>query len=129
MDRYMTLNEYQNRAMDTCMPSCKNYSYMMGNLIAEVGEFAGKVAKAQRKGNIIFEKDGDFWWNSEKEAVGDKCIELNQELMKEAGDILWQLCGLLSVMGWKAEDIAQMNLDKLASRKNRGVIDGNGDNR
>lgn len=125
----MTLNDYQSRAMATCMSSCKNYIYMMGNLIAEVGEFAGKVAKAQRKGNIVFERDGDFWWNSEKEAVGDQCIELNQELMKEAGDILWQLSGLCSVMGWKMEDIAQMNLDKLASRKQRGVIDGCGDNR
>jgi hypothetical protein len=32
-------------------------------------------------------------------------------------------------MGWDLEDVAQGNLDKLASRKQRGVIDGNGDNR
>lgn len=36
---------------------------------------------------------------------------------------------LCSVMGWDLEKIAKMNLEKLASRKNRGVIDGNGDNR
>ena len=51
------------------------------------------------------------------------------DLRKEAGDVLWQLSGLCSVMGWKLEDIAQDNLDKLLSRKERGVIDGNGDNR
>lgn len=47
----------------------------------------------------------------------------------EAGDILWQLAGLCSVMGWDLEQIALMNLEKLASRQKRGVIDGNGDNR
>ena len=31
----MKLNEYQERAMQTCMPTCMNYSYMMGNLGAE----------------------------------------------------------------------------------------------
>lgn len=51
------------------------------------------------------------------------------ELKKEAGDILWQLSGLCSVMGWSLEDTAMQNLMKLASRKERNVIDGNGDNR
>jgi NTP pyrophosphatase (non-canonical NTP hydrolase) len=49
--------------------------------------------------------------------------------MKEAGDILWQLSGLCEVMGWKLEDVAQQNLQKLASRKERGKIAGEGDNR
>lgn len=54
---------------------------------------------------------------------------VKDELKKEAGDILWQLAGLCWVMGWDLEDVAQGNLDKLASRKQRGVIDGDGDNR
>jgi hypothetical protein len=32
-------------------------------------------------------------------------------------------------MGWSLEDVAKSNLEKLASRKQRGVIDGEGDNR
>ena len=80
MSKELSLNEYQRRAMETCLPTANNFSYMMLNLVAE------------------------------------------------AGDILWQLSGLCSVMGWPLEDIAQANLDKLASRK-RNVIDGNGDNR
>jgi hypothetical protein len=36
--------------------------------------------------------------------------------MHEAGDILWQLSGLCSVMGWSLEDVAKMNLEKLAKR-------------
>lgn len=125
----MELNDYQKRAMETCMPSCMNYSYMMGNLSAEVGEFQGKVSKAQRHGNISFSENGDIWWKTDTKDGVDVMIEVNQELMKEAGDILWQLAGLCRVMGWNLDDIAQMNLKKLASRQRRGVIDGEGDNR
>ena len=53
----------------------------------------------------------------------------SEELKKEAGDILWQLSGLIFTMGWTLEEVAMGNLDKLASRKQRGVIDGDGDNR
>ena len=52
---------------------------------------------------------------------------MDEELKKEAGDILWQLSGLCTVMDWSLEDIAQMNLDKLQARKAIGTIDGNGD--
>lgn len=113
----MTLEEYQKQAMRTCMASSENFSYMFLNLVGEVGEFASKVAKAIRKNQI------SVVYN---EIVGTTDDE---ELQKEAGDILWQLSGLCSVMGWKLEDIAQQNLDKLASRQQRNVIDGSGDNR
>ena len=56
-------------------------------------------------------------------------VYMQDELKKEAGDILWQLSGLCHVMGWDLEDVARQNLQKLASRKERGVIDGDGDNR
>lgn len=45
----MTLNEYQDKAMSTCMESCDNFGYMMLNLVGEVGELASKVAKDIRK--------------------------------------------------------------------------------
>ena len=112
----MKLNDYQKRAMSTCLPSCKNISYMLLNLVGEVGEFASKVAKSIRKGENCIE------YNDLGATVTN-----NEELQKEAGDILWQLSGLCTVMGWSLEDIAQMNLDKLAARKAAGTIDGNGD--
>ena len=119
----MELNEYQKRAMTTCMESSRNYSYMAGNLSAEVGELQGKVNKAQRKEQLVFNERGHIVW------VGDieDEITFNEELKKEAGDVLWQLSGLCSVMGWSLEDVAQMNLDKLAARKKAGTIVGNGD--
>lgn len=39
----MTLNEYQQQAMSTCMPESDNLFYMLANLCGEVGEFASKA--------------------------------------------------------------------------------------
>lgn len=113
--------------MSTCMDSCNNYSYMMDNLAAEVGEFSGKIAKAKRKKMIRFTEDGNIEF-TEDVTIGEG-LDFHTELMKEAGDILWQLSGLCHVFGWSLADVGQGNLDKLASRKQRGVICGEGDNR
>lgn len=113
------------------MPSCENISYMLLNLVGEVGEFASKVAKAVRKDQV---KIG--WWEDGEEADENNLIPtgsfyewdlIKDELKKEAGDILWQLSGLCKVMGWDLEHVAQVNLDKLAARKKAGTIVGNGD--
>lgn len=118
----MELNEYQKRAMGTCMESCNNWSYMFLNLVGEVGEFASKIGKSIRKGGLKI-------CNNCLSLIGDTdgVFSQEEELKKEAGDILWQLSGLCTVMGWSLEDVAQMNLDKLAARKVAGTIDGNGD--
>lgn len=127
----MELNEYQKRAMSTCMPSCENISYMLLNLVGEVGEFASKVAKAVRKDQV---KIG--WWEEGKEADENDLIptgsfaewdELKEELKKELGDILWQTAGVAYAMNWTLEEVGLGNLDKLAKRKEAGTIVGNGD--
>lgn len=127
----MKLNDYQKRAMSTCMPSCENISYMLLNLVGEVGEFASKVAKAVRKDQV---KIG--WWEEGKEADENDLIptgsfaewdELKEELKKELGDILWQTAGVAYVMNWTLEEVGLGNLDKLAKRKEAGTIVGNGD--
>lgn len=123
----MTLNEYQQQAMTTCLPEAENFTYMMLNLVGEVGEFAGKVAKAIRKGQVKMKTNGNPC--PVISAKVQDVIDYNDALKKEAGDILWQLSGLCSVMGWRLEEIAQQNLDKLADRKSRQVIDGSGDDR
>ena len=50
-------------------------------------------------------------------------------LRDELGDIQWQLAGLAHVMGFSLEEVAEKNLEKLASRKQRNLIDGDGDER
>ena len=127
----MTLNEYQQRSMTNCTPSSNNFSYMFLNLVGEVGEFASKVAKAIRKENVSI-----GWWEKGEEADENNLIptcsffeweDMKKELKKEAGDILWQLAGVCTVMNWTLEDVGQGNLDKLAARKEAGTIVGNGD--
>ena len=117
----MELNEYQKKAMGTCLPSCENFSYMMLNLVGEVGEFAGKVAKALRKETGIMD-DANFFYMQYQDLGEPTSTELYADLKSEAGDILWQLAGLCEVMGWDLNDIAQCNLDKLANRKKEGTI-------
>lgn len=121
----MELKIYQEKAMTTCMDSSRNPLYMLLMLGEEVGELQGKFSKAIRKGKIEFNKNiaqGKFDNFQDGE-------EWNDLVKKEIGDCLWGLAGLCEVMGWSLEDVAQMNLDKLASRKRRDVIDGEGDNR
>lgn len=122
----MTLNEYQEKAMTTCLKESENFAYMMLNLVGEVGEIASKVGKYIRKGQAEF-RDNELRLYSQGD--DDAAWDRESELMKEAGDVLWQLSGLCSVMGWQLEDVARQNLDKLADRKQRGVIASNGDNR
>jgi len=51
------------------------------------------------------------------------------ELAKEIGDVLWYVANLAGDLGFSLEQIGQMNIDKLSSRRLRGVITGDGDNR
>ena len=118
----MELNEYQKRAMTTCTDSSRNFAYMMLNLVGEIGELSSKIAKRIRKGYDNIDENDII-------SVVPPSQEDIAELRKEAGDILWQLSGLCSVMGWSLEDIAQENLNKLADRQKRNVIVGEGDNR
>ena len=121
----LTLNEYQERAMTTCMPTCNNLSYMLLNLVGEVGEFSSKVAKHIRKGEAGIgsgDTPNQFYFTAKANFLTDRVA-----LRKEAGDILWQLAGLCKVMGWDLEAVAQENLAKLAERAQNGTIAGNGD--
>lgn len=73
-------------------------------LAGETGEFVEKFKKRIRDG--VFDK------------------ELTA---KELGDVLWYLSQLASDIGYTLEDIAKMNLKKLADRRARNVIHGSGD--
>lgn len=122
----MTLNEYQEQAMTTCMNSSNNFMYMFGNLVGEVGEFASKIAKSIRKGFLWIDGNDTIFDDIDHRDETDK---MEADLFLEAGDILWQLSGLCTSMGWSLEEVAEANLAKLAARKENHTIDGNGDHR
>lgn len=117
----LTLNEYQRRAMTTCMDSCENHSYMFYGLMGEVGELFGKIAKHIRKGKIEFRNNSFVNIALTEDEIHD--------LKAELGDCQWFIAGIATMCCWKLNDIGQENLAKLADRKARGVIDSSGDNR
>ena len=102
----MTLNEYQQLAYKTALETAKNPAYMIANLTSEAGEVSGKYAKWVRDGFL--------------DEAG---------MQKEVGDVLWQIAGLSTVMGWSLADVASQNLRKLAERQANNTLKGSGDER
>jgi len=90
----------------------------------EAGQACEKLKKQIRGGSIPPEQLNGI-------AVKVNNLDQNQlnELVKEVSDELWYSAAIASDMDKKLSDIAQANLDKLQSRKQRGVLHGNGDNR
>ncbi len=76
-------------------------------LVGEAGEISEKVKKWLR---------------------GDK--ELDKEaILSELGDPLWYITSLADDLGFTLQDVIDANVKKLTSRKERGVLKGDGDNR
>lgn len=121
----MDLNQYQEKAMSTCMETSANPLYMLFMLGEEVGELQGKFSKAIRKGWISFENNQlVINYNNANEQEINDWLEL---VKKELGDCLWGIAGVANVMGWTLDNTGETNLGKLAARKAVGTIDGNGD--
>ena len=110
----LTFNNYQYHAHETadypfgCIVNedkvePANWIYPALGLSEEAGEVAGKFAKAVR------DCDGK---------VDDTRKE---EIKKELGDVLWFVSEIATCLDIPLEDVAQKNLDKLASRKERGA--------
>lgn len=102
----MLMEDYQELAFKTALETAKNPAYMVANLTSEAGEVAGKYAKWIRDG--VLDEAG---------------------MQKEVGDVLWQIAGLSTVMGWSLADLASQNLRKLAQRQINNTLSGEGDNR
>jgi NTP pyrophosphatase (non-canonical NTP hydrolase) len=102
----MLIEDYQELAFKTALETAKNPAYMVSNLTSEAGEVAGKYAKWIRDG--VLDEEG---------------------MQKEVGDVLWQIAGLSTVMGWSLADLASKNLQKLAQRQANNTLKGSGDDR
>jgi len=113
----MNLNDYTKQAITT-LTGEHGYGDISPQMMAvvlglsdESGEVLGKFKKLLRdKNGVLSDED-------------------KKEIVKEIGDVLWYVASLTHLLGYSLDDVAQMNLDKLASRKQRGVIKGSGDNR
>ncbi len=45
------------------------------------------------------------------------------------GDVLWYITRFINHMGWSIDEVLNLNLEKLESRRQRGKIKGSGDER
>ena len=120
----MKLNEYQKKAMSTCLPSCDNISYMSLGLVSEVGELAGKIAKAIRKEELKIDSNELIKRDKVSE---EEMMSIRAGIVGEIGDCAWFLAGICYTLGLSLEEVATANLAKLAERKKLGTIIGNGD--
>lgn len=108
----MTLNDYQKEALVTAIyPKSMEVIYPVLGLCGESGEVADKLKKIFRDKNGVI---------SEKESA---------DIAKEIGDVLWYVSVLASDLGYTLEEIAELNIKKLRTRKEKGMISGSGDNR
>lgn len=107
----MTLNEYMQAALETAVyPKEYRIIYPALGMTGEAGEVADKVKKVIR----------DY---------GSFTDERKREIVKEIGDVMWYCATLANDLGYSLEEVGFMNIMKLKSRKERGVIGGSGDNR
>ena len=116
----MTLNEFHEKALSTAgYPNEFKTIYPALGMNGEAGEVADKVKKILRDTEYRKDKYGAI-------AIPD---EKKKDIALEIGDVLWYCATLSADLGYSLDDIAQMNVEKLASRKARGVLGGSGDNR
>ena len=109
----MDFKEYQKLSRKTAIypEAGKNFVYPTLGLSGESGEVAEIIKR------IIRDKNG----------VVDE--ETKTALSKELGDVLWYLAQLATEFDISLEEIAVNNIEKLKSRKDRGLLHGRGDNR
>ena len=119
-----TLDDYQYAATQFAIYPGKGeplgLMYTTLKLNGEAGEAAEHVGKAMR--------DDGFG-----QKIGHVTIDLTPErhsaLKKELGDVLWYVAAAAKELGLNLSDIAKANIDKLASRAERGQLQGSGDDR
>ena len=111
----MNLNEYQQKAILTAIypsrSSLLGMIYCTLKLNGEAGEIAEKVGKILRDDN------------------GKISDEKRMNLIKELGDVLWYIANLADELSVSLDDVANINLEKLAQRKANNTLHGSGDNR
>jgi NTP pyrophosphatase (non-canonical NTP hydrolase) len=109
----LLMNEYQKSAMVTAdgIPENLRIIYPALGLAGETGEAIEKIKK------VIRNHAGKFSQESRK------------EIAFELGDIMWYVAVLANNLGFKLSEVAEMNIEKLKDRKERGVINSQGDHR
>ena len=107
----MDFKDYQKLSRQTAKydNAGDNFLYPTLGLVGEAGEVAEKVKRTMRDGYTK--------------------ATLQPVLKKELGDVLWYVAQVATELDLSLEEIAEFNLEKLFSRKERGKLSGEGDDR
>ena len=113
----MHFDQYQERALETAAyPNVgSNLVYPAMGLAGEAGEYCDKVKKMWRNKGVM---------DVSRLTIGERI-----EMVKELGDILWYIAASAKELDVDLSTVAYENLIKLRSRRLRGVIKSEGDNR
>ena len=114
----MQINDYSTQAITTLLNEHELSTDMSPQLISLVFGLSGESGEVSEKfKKLIRDKQG-------KISEEDK-----QEILKELGDILWYINSVAHLLGSNLDEVANKNLEKILSRKDRGMTKGSGDNR
>ena len=150
---------YAEQAWEFALPSARNVKYLSLGLWGEVGELASMFAKSIRDETeldktAVAKELGDVMWFIASSAMfmdaGDDFTTLlhdaevgdnDRTLIEEAEavldatirtdfvDLFDSIASLAHGLGYTLDEVLEMNLAKLQSRRDRGKITGSGDDR
>ncbi len=102
-----TFNDYQVEALKTAGPEVKgSLPYSMGGIGGEAGEYIDVVKKHLFHGRTY--------------------LESRNAAFKELGDVLWGIAQAADAWGFKLEEVAMANIEKLKARYPGGFVQGGG---
>lgn len=113
-----SMNHYMREAAKTAVYpdagecTAQSLGYLVLALCGEAGELANMYKKVLRGDKQLYDP------------------AVIHQLVGELGGVLWYVSQIANELpGWTLKHVAQKNLDTLASRQQRGVIQGDGDER
>jgi len=112
----MDFNTYQTRVAETAIYPDSGTGSMLalayvGLGLGEAGEIQGKIKKILRDNGGVIDDGARI------------------AIMKELGDLLWYVARCSSELSLDFDSVAEANINKLADRRERGVLQGSGDDR
>jgi len=136
----LSFDEYQEKAWQTAIYPDKgnNINYPILGLSGEAGEVAENMAEIMyclRLNQFILDmvrhtgRTAELTKKMMRDDAGVLSEERKQRIKKELGDVMWYVQACCNELGILMSDVAQENLNKLFSRKERGKLKGDGDNR
>lgn len=114
----MKIDDYSKEAITTLLGDHALSDDMSPALISQVFGLVGESGEVAEKFKKLIRDRG-----------GKISDEDKAEILKELGDILWYINSVTHLLGSSLDEVAIKNLEKLASRKERDVLHGSGDNR